>query len=86
MTLPWSPLRWANSITKMLNAVYGTAPERFPVNVTLVAKEYSHQRFPDDPITLVKGAPLPGAPFFCPIQNFSSDSFKIGILEFWMQL
>lgn len=60
MTLPWSPVRWANSITKMLNAVYGTTPERFPVNVPLVARDYSHQRFPDDPITLVKGAPLPG--------------------------
>ncbi|WP_421837554.1 ImmA/IrrE family metallo-endopeptidase [Novosphingobium sp.] len=60
MTKSWSPQRWANSITTMLNAVYGDAPERFPVNIPQLAKEYSKQRFPDDPITLVKGASLPG--------------------------
>lgn len=45
MTKSWSPQRWANSITTMLNAVYGDAPERFPVNIPQLAKEYSKQRF-----------------------------------------
>lgn len=60
MTGAWSPNRWANSITTMLNTVYGGAPERFPVNIPLLARDYSAQRFPDDPITLVKGASLSG--------------------------
>lgn len=60
MSEGWSPNRWANSITTMLNAVYGGAPDRFPVNVPQLAREYSAQRYPDDPITLVKGASLPG--------------------------
>ncbi len=60
MTANWSPPRWANSITTMLNAVYQGTDDRFPVNVPQLAKEYSNQRFPNDPITLVKGASLPG--------------------------
>lgn len=60
MTDGWSPQRWANSITTMLNAVYGGTPDRFPVNIPQLAREYSAQRFPDDPVTLVKGASLPG--------------------------
>lgn len=60
MSEGWSPNRWANSITTMLNAVYGGAPDRFPVNVPQLARQYSAQRYPDDPITLVKGASLPG--------------------------
>jgi hypothetical protein len=60
MSEGWSPNRWANSITTMLNAVYGGTPDRFPVNVPQLAREYSAHRYPDDPITLVKGAPLPG--------------------------
>lgn len=60
MSEGWSPHRWANSITTMLNAVYGGTPDRFPVNVPQLAQEYSAQRYPHDPITLVKGASLPG--------------------------
>ena len=58
MTKQLSPQRWANDLTQLLNTVLGA--DRFPVNVRDVAKEFSHQRFPHDPITLVKGASLPG--------------------------
>jgi hypothetical protein len=34
--------------------------DRFPVDVVLVAKEYSAQRYPDDPVSLVVGRSLPG--------------------------
>lgn len=57
MTERLSPQRWANDLTQLLNTVLG--PERFPVHVPTVAKEFSHQRFPDDPITLVAGNTLP---------------------------
>jgi hypothetical protein len=42
----------------VLNAVLGK--DRFPVDVPLVAKEYSAQRYPDDPVSLVLGRSLPG--------------------------
>lgn len=60
MTAGWSPHRWANSLTTMLNALDGSALDRFPVNVSQLAREYSNQRYPDDPIRLVKGASIPG--------------------------
>lgn len=53
-----SPTRWAIDLSVVLNAI----PDfnRFPVNVTEVAKEISRLKFPDDPITLIKGRDLPG--------------------------
>lgn len=57
MTEPLSPKRWAIEISQVLNKVLG--PEHFPINVEQVAREYSLQRFPDDPITLVAGDVLP---------------------------
>jgi len=59
MTERLSPQRWANTLTTLLNSVYGDGPDRFPVRVGQLAKEYSHQRFPDDPVALVKGERLP---------------------------
>lgn len=53
-----SPQRWAIDLTKLLNARNGD--DRFPVDVINLAKDYSRQVFPDDPITLVKGRELPG--------------------------
>jgi len=53
-----SPERWAIDISRLLNAVFGA--DRFPVDVPSVAREFSAQRYPDDPITLVKGDSLPG--------------------------
>jgi IrrE N-terminal-like domain len=58
MTEPVYPQRWANDLTILLNAVLGQ--DRFPVNVPEVAQEFSRKRFPDDPITVVRGSVLPG--------------------------
>jgi hypothetical protein len=58
MTGTPSPERWAIDISLVLNTVLGN--DRFPVNVALVAKEYSAQRYPDDPVSLVIGRSLPG--------------------------
>ena len=57
MTKTLSPQRCANEITVILNSIPGY--KRFPVNVGEVARELTHQKFPDDPITLVKGDSLP---------------------------
>ena len=51
----FSPQRWANTLTMLLNSVHGAAAERFPVRVPDLAKEYSRHRFPDDPVSLVAG-------------------------------
>jgi hypothetical protein len=58
MTATFSPERWAFEITHVLNKVFG--PEHFPIDVPAVAKEYSAQKFPDDPIVRVVGDDLPG--------------------------
>jgi hypothetical protein len=58
MTGAPSPERWAIDISLVLNTVLGK--DRFPVNVALVAKEYSAQRYPDDPVSLVIGRSLSG--------------------------
>src|SRR5580704_1984299 len=58
MTKPYSPERWAFEITHLLNAVLGE--DRFPVDVSLVAQDYTRQKCPGDPITRVVGADLPG--------------------------
>lgn len=48
------PTRWAADITGVLNRVQGN--DHFPIRVAEVAREYSYQVFPEDPITLVQGA------------------------------
>lgn len=53
MTGTFTPERWANNITVVLNALAGQP--RFPLQMAEFAKAYSHQRFPDDPILSVKG-------------------------------
>ena len=53
-----SPARWANDISIILRTVLGS--DRIPVNVQVVAKEISQIKFPDDPITVVRGDVLPG--------------------------
>jgi hypothetical protein len=58
MTARKSPTRWATDITRILNQVKG--PDHFPINVGQVAKEYSLQAFPDDPIVEVHGDDLKG--------------------------
>lgn len=53
-----SPQRWAIDLTLILKARDGD--DRFPVDVKSLAKDYSHQVFPADPITMVKGGDLAG--------------------------
>jgi Zn-dependent peptidase ImmA (M78 family) len=68
MTAPFTAARWAFEITHLLNAVLGD--ERFPVNISMIAKEYSTAKWPDDPIISVKGDNLPkfdGALFKAPV-------------------
>ena len=63
-----SPQRQANDITILLNAAFGQ--DRFPVRIRKLAIEYSHQRFPDDPLTDVLGDKLPGFEgALCPAQG-----------------
>ncbi len=67
MTATFTPERWAFEITHMLNAVFGA--DRFPINIPLIAKDYTAQRFPNDPIISVVGDDLPkfdGALFRAP--------------------
>ena len=54
---PFTPERWAFEITHVLNAAFGA--DRFPIDIPMVAREYSKQRFPDDPIVSVQGDDLP---------------------------
>lgn len=58
LTLSKSPERWAIEISVILKTVL--QENRFPVDVRNVAKEISLKKFPDDPITMVKGNDLPG--------------------------
>lgn len=56
--IPTSPRRCANDISRVLRHVLGE--ERFPVNIEEVAQEISQQKFPDDPISMIRGDSLPG--------------------------
>jgi hypothetical protein len=47
------PIRYANELTLILDTVLGV--DRFPVDVPSIALEISKQKFPDDPISVVKG-------------------------------
>lgn len=58
MTKTLSPHRWANDISVIIRTALGA--ERFPVDVKEVAREISKHKFPDDPITMIRGAALPG--------------------------
>ena len=58
MSKPLSPQRWANDISVVLKTVLGA--DRFPVDVKEVAREISKHKFPDDPITMIRGDALPG--------------------------
>ena len=67
MTAVVTPQRWASDITRLLNAVLGQ--DRFPIDIPVVAKEFTAQRFPDDPLISVAGDNLPnfdGALFRAP--------------------
>jgi len=53
-----TPQKWAYQLTHILNA-YSSDQERFPVDVRSIAKDFSHHKYPDDPITMIKGDSLP---------------------------
>jgi hypothetical protein len=57
MTVTFTPERWAFEITHVLNAAFGA--DRFPIDIPMIAREYSKQRYPDDPIVSVQGDNLP---------------------------
>jgi IrrE N-terminal-like domain len=57
VTAPFTPERWAFEITHVLNAAFGA--DRFPIDIPMITREYSKQRFPDDPIVSVQGDDLP---------------------------
>jgi hypothetical protein len=59
MTLPTSPRSWAGQLSRVLNVAL-PEPARFPVDVASLAREYTANVFPKDPIRRVEGAPLPG--------------------------
>ena len=58
MSVAFGPERWAIEISKVLNLVLGL--DHFPIDIAQVAREYSLQRFPEEPIALVRGETLPG--------------------------
>ncbi|BDW90990.1 ImmA/IrrE family metallo-endopeptidase [Thalassospira tepidiphila] len=58
MTPPKTPDHWANTLTQILDVTCGNETQRFPIDVPSLAKMYSEQRYPEDPITLVKGRDL----------------------------
>lgn len=58
MSADFSPQRWANTLTIVLNAFHGAGPNRFPVKVPELAKDFSAQRYPNDRVALVAGDSL----------------------------
>lgn len=58
MTPPPSANRWAADLTRMLDQVYADGVGRFPVDVAVIARDFSAHRFAGDSITLVKGGSL----------------------------
>jgi hypothetical protein len=54
--MTFSPERWAIDISLLLNAAFG--PDHFPIKVPTLAKDYSAQKYSDDPISLVQGDSL----------------------------
>jgi len=85
-----SPQRWAFDLTHVLNALC-TDTERFPIDIPSIAKNYSQQLFPDDPITMVKGDSLgefEGGLYRAPASKkgwgiiFNSDITSVGRINF----
>jgi len=60
VALPTTPKGWAIRLTKIVDLfhqVHGL--DRFPIDVSSIAMEFSRQVFPEEPITLVHGTSLP---------------------------
>lgn len=81
------PEREANNVTVVLRTV-GAAS--LPVDVRLIAAEFSKAKYPDDPITVIKGDHLPGFEgALCPPPNgkkgwgiFYNDALSPGRINF----
>lgn len=59
MSLPTTPQGWAIRLTQLILAVHNAhGLPRFPVDVAMIAKDFSRQVFPDAPITMVEGIAL----------------------------
>ena len=58
MSLTPTASRWAIELTRLLDQVYADGVGRFPVDVKLVARDFSAQRYPGDALTMIKGASL----------------------------
>lgn len=59
MTLPNSPEGWAIHLSKLLIAIQAAhSTPRFPIDVISIAREYSKQVFPENPITLIQGSSM----------------------------
>ena len=59
MSLPTTPKGWAIHLTKLVCAVQQAHRlPRFPIDVEAIARDYSHQVFPNAPITVVEGLKL----------------------------
>lgn len=50
-----TPKRYAIDISNLLNAVYKTDEERFPIDIKNIALEYSKAKFPDEPLIDIIG-------------------------------
>ncbi|BDL39031.1 hypothetical protein MSPGM_16210 [Methylorubrum sp. GM97] len=57
-TSEMTPMRWANRLTQMLDAVKGA--DRYPVDVEELILEYSRDVWPDDPVLKIVSEPLRG--------------------------
>lgn len=57
-TSEMTPMRWANRLTQMLDAVKGA--DRYPVDVEELILEYSRNVWPDDPVLQIVSEPLRG--------------------------
>lgn len=61
MSLPKTPEGWAFRLSQVVKIFHDThGLDRFPINVTSVAMDFSRQVFPDAPITKVEGLCLSG--------------------------
>lgn len=59
MKPPVTPKAWAGRFTHILNASSAnSSTTRFPVDVGALARDYTQQVFPDEPITVVQGEKL----------------------------
>ena len=59
LSLPTTPKGWAIHLTKLVCAVQrAQSLPRFPVDVEAIARDYSRQVFPNEPVTMVEGLDL----------------------------